>query len=59
MSELQLSRFIENPACETLTIIGSKMQPFNNSAGTKSRQEKPSDTEQHSTNKIFNIFETQ
>lgn len=59
MSELQLSRFIENPACETLTIIGSKIHPFNSSAGTKSRQEKHTDTEQQRTTNIFNIVETQ
>lgn len=35
------------------------MQPFSNSAGTKSRQEKPTDIEQHRTTNIFNIFETQ
>lgn len=57
MAELQFSRFIENPACETLTIIGSKMHPFNSSAGTKSRQEKHTDTNEHRTTNIFNIFE--
>lgn len=36
----QLSRFTENPVCETETIIGSKIQPFNNSAGTRSRHAK-------------------
>lgn len=58
MAVLQLSRLIENPACETLTIIGSKMQPFSSSAGTIRRQEWQTDSKQkHTTKQNRNIFE--
>lgn len=56
MAVLQLSRLIENPACDTLTIIGSKMQPFSISDGTSKRQDKLTEIKPYKTKQIRNIF---